>query len=365
MRKLTVLLGLALLLGGAAEAAIIGHHEVDQVAGLPQTVLDGVGQQRWLFAHASVGGNIIGGMNGLHDEDPVRYQLGFATAGNGSAILPPPAVTTPGTVYDGSRGNPGWAAKFAMFDDAVRDLGWRYPLVDAVMDKLCYIDESADVAVYLASMTALENDHPGTAMVYTTMPLQSGSGMNWANILASNYNQAVRQHCATGGRLLLDIADIESHDPAGNAITFTSDGQTYERLYSGYTSDGRHLNALGARRVALGWYAAAAVLALPTVAVAESAGLPRAQIASVAPNPFNPATTIRFRLARAGHAELAVFDARGRLVDGLVDAQTEAGEHAVTWRGCDDAGRAVGAGVYLVRLSAGDDRCTRRITLAR
>ncbi len=359
------LLCLLLLFGGPAAATVIGHNDIAQVAGLSQSVLDAIGQQRWLFAHASVGENIIGGMVTLNTANPVRYQLKFVTSGNGSAIYAPPANTGPGTVYDGSRGNPGWAAKYTLFDDAVRTLGWHYPKIDMAMDKLCFIDDAAQVNVYLASMTALENDYPATKFIYTTQPLQASSIPGSANIAYWHYNQAVRQHCSANGRILFDIADIESHDPQGNAITFTDQGLTYERLYSGYAADIGHLNAAGSERVALAWYALAATLAAPaaTALPAEVAGATR--ITSVVPNPFNPITTINFRLANAGRAQLVVFDASGRQIERLLDTDLEAGDHDVIWRGRDRAGRNVAAGIYLIRLTAGGETSVRRVALAR
>ncbi|MBE0566573.1 MAG: T9SS type A sorting domain-containing protein [Krumholzibacteria bacterium] len=97
-------------------------------------------------------------------------------------------------------------------------------------------------------------------------------------------------------------------------------------------------------------------------------GLPRqagAMLAQNAPNPFNPSTTVRFELARAGRAELAVFDLAGRRVATLVDAELGAGEHAARWDGRDTRGRGVASGVYLCRLVAGEAVATRRMVLLR
>lgn len=96
--------------------------------------------------------------------------------------------------------------------------------------------------------------------------------------------------------------------------------------------------------------------------------LPRetAVLLAPAPNPFNPAVTIAFALARAAETTLTVHDARGRLVARLAGGAFTAGRHEVTWRGIDDAGRPAASGVYLVRLVAGGDPpATRRITLVR
>lgn len=82
-------------------------------------------------------------------------------------------------------------------------------------------------------------------------------------------------------------------------------------------------------------------------------GLPAVtRLAGVHPNPFNPSTTVRFELARAGRAQVRVYDLSGRLVRALVDETREAGRQQATWDGLDDAGQPAASGVYLVRLSA-------------
>ncbi len=246
----------------AGLAQVVDHADVDGVATLPQAVMDSIGQQRWLFTHASVGGNMCDGLVELHTQNAARYQLVLGSVDfddPGQSADPPPAPTTPGTVYECWRGNPGWSAKVAIFDNSVRNAGWHQTAVDVALDKMCYIDQDADAATYLASMDALAADFPTTVMVYATMPLMTGEDAD--NVLRNQYNQAVRDHCLGTGALLFDIADMEAFDPAGNPQTFQYGGETYQKLYAGYTDDGGHLNAAGRQRVALGWYAVAATLA--------------------------------------------------------------------------------------------------------
>ncbi|GIV59676.1 MAG: hypothetical protein KatS3mg043_0765 [Rhodothermaceae bacterium] len=71
------------------------------------------------------------------------------------------------------------------------------------------------------------------------------------------------------------------------------------------------------------------------------------------PNPFQDATTIRYRLHARHHVELVIFDVLGREVIRLVDRAEPPGTYAVTWDGLDHAGARVPAGVYLYRLKAG------------
>jgi hypothetical protein len=70
------------------------------------------------------------------------------------------------------------------------------------------------------------------------------------------------------------------------------------------------------------------------------------------PNPFNPATVIRFDLARAATVSLGVYDVTGRRVADLVRGDLAAGPHTVAWQGRDAAGRVLPSGVYVYRLAA-------------
>jgi glycosidase len=77
------------------------------------------------------------------------------------------------------------------------------------------------------------------------------------------------------------------------------------------------------------------------------------RIESVHPNPFNPATTIRYALPAGSHVQIAVYDVAGRQVAVLRDGDEPAGLHEVRWDGNDDQGRPASAGVYVARLRSG------------
>jgi len=263
MRRFLLAGAVTLALPLPLSAQIVGHARIDAVPNLPACVIDAVGAQRWFFTHASVGGNLLEGLDDLRAAEPARYRLVTAPVGYDGGLQraePPPGTTAPGTVYECARGNPGWAEKLAIFDRSVRLSGWRAAAVDVVLDKLCYIDPDADAAAYLASMDALTADFPATVFVLATMPLTTSEDGD--NVLRNLYNESVRAHAAASGALLYDLADMEAHDPGGGEHTFSSGGQSYQKLYSGYTTDGGHLDtALGRDRMAQGWYAVAATLA--------------------------------------------------------------------------------------------------------
>ena len=74
------------------------------------------------------------------------------------------------------------------------------------------------------------------------------------------------------------------------------------------------------------------------------------------PNPFNPATTLEFKLQHVQRVRIGVYDATGRLVDQLADASFDAGDHQITWQPSGLAG-----GIYVARLEAGETVLTQKL----
>ena len=81
----------------------------------------------------------------------------------------------------------------------------------------------------------------------------------------------------------------------------------------------------------------------------------------LAPNPMVRATQLRYAVATRSAVEAKVFDAAGRRVRVLIDRGDEPGTWQVAWDGLDDSGRRVGPGMYLLRLTIGSSRWTRRV----
>jgi hypothetical protein len=81
------------------------------------------------------------------------------------------------------------------------------------------------------------------------------------------------------------------------------------------------------------------------------------------PNPFNPATTVRYVLGSTQDVALAIFDVRGRLVRALEVGPKSQGPHHAVWNGRDDRGESVASGVYYLRLASAGETMTRKIVL--
>lgn len=81
------------------------------------------------------------------------------------------------------------------------------------------------------------------------------------------------------------------------------------------------------------------------------------------PNPFNPTTTIICELAESSPVRMDIFNAKGQLVNTLLNQDMLAGHHSVIWDGKDGQGRAVSSGVYLYRMSLPNKVMTNKMLL--
>jgi hypothetical protein len=95
--------------------------------------------------------------------------------------------------------------------------------------------------------------------------------------------------------------------------------------------------------------------------------VPRSELALYqnTPNPFNPSTTIGYRIPQRSRVTLEVFDIEGRLIASLVSSEQSAGAHRVVWNAMTRSGDRVASGVYYYRLIAGKETVTRKMVLMR
>ncbi|MGD8395284.1 MAG: FG-GAP-like repeat-containing protein [Candidatus Eiseniibacteriota bacterium] len=100
------------------------------------------------------------------------------------------------------------------------------------------------------------------------------------------------------------------------------------------------------------------------IATLVSPALPL-RVEPASPNPFHPATTIRFAMREPARVVLRIYDVRGRHVRTLLDAPLAAGRHAVQWHGVDARGRPAPSGVYYYRAAIGGHVVTRSMVLVR
>ena len=149
----------------------------------------------------------------------------------------------------------------------------------------------------------------------------------------------------------MHFTDPQTGIAVGQGIFRTSDGaHSWQKDYA-YSIWFEDICFMGSD-VALAAGGGGAILrAGPEGIVSVWDGLPRVEPSIRAyPNPFNPVTTIAFRVPHSGHVTLDVYDLRGRRIAGLLNEFLAAGGHEVQWHGTDAAGRSAPSGVYFARM---------------
>lgn len=81
------------------------------------------------------------------------------------------------------------------------------------------------------------------------------------------------------------------------------------------------------------------------------------------PNPFNPMTTLRYDLPENSFVNITIYDMLGKEVKKLVSGERVSGFHSAIWKGTNDQGKPVSAGVYLYQIRAGKFVQTKKMVL--
>ncbi len=213
------------VLAQTTSAIIVDHSSPALFASIPATVITQAAAKRVTIRRASVGADIYNGLNDLYLQNSLYKFTNFAFQ---------------------DRGNPGWQAKIDEFSTAVVA---QQSQKDYFGMKFCFIDWTTDVnqwTNYRNMMNQLESQYPGKKFIWWTMPLNtttSPSEIQWQNY----FNNQVRTYVRANGKILFDIADIESYSQTG---VHNVDSRGYEALLSDYTTDGGHLNTTGRLLVA-------------------------------------------------------------------------------------------------------------------
>lgn len=78
------------------------------------------------------------------------------------------------------------------------------------------------------------------------------------------------------------------------------------------------------------------------------------------PNPFNPTTTIRYNMPKAGHVVLKVYDVLGREVAELANGFKEKGKHIVTFNAS-----SLASGFYVYTIKVNDFFVSKKMLLTK
>jgi len=216
--------------------------------------------QRILFAHQSVGNNILQGVRELTASaglSPLNLvELADVDLGAGNFVC---------DVRAGKNGAP--ETKVNAFAEIVK--GPAGQAIDIALMKFCYVDIDKDTDVdavfasYWNTVKELRASHPDIVFVHVTVPLRSRAP-GWKRVIKTvvGYGNAADIDAmkrtefntlllnAAGSEPVFDLACVESTYDDGTRCSFEREGKTVYTLIGEYTDDGGHLNELGRRVVA-------------------------------------------------------------------------------------------------------------------
>lgn len=157
-----------------------------------------------------------------------------------------------------------------------------------------------------------------------------------------------------------DSAAVSANEPPWQVLEIPIDGSAVDPRITSLTLTGKGMGTLYLDDIR---FVAIAPSPVPGTAVAD--GWVGSTPATASPNPFNPSASVRYDLAQAADVRLSIYSVTGQRVRQLVAERQAAGTYAALWDGRDTGGVAVGSGLYLCELVAGDFRAVRRVALVR
>jgi hypothetical protein len=242
-------------------AIIVDHTSLALFDSIPRQFIEGAGKLNILYRHASVGQNIRDGLNCLmndFDRRPAFCDRGLAS----DEIFYDPIYDSAGWTFEfhspPPSANPGWWNKVNFFIDRIDNLtdsetfdyvGFNVCYVDGLegsnIDDIFFSDVSTDQYPNIINLEELESRHPDLQFIYFTMCL--------ARIIGSpdsqSFNDQMREYALDEGKILFDMADIQTHNPQGELCVNENGIPVLCPEYTDEVNAG-HLNARGRLRMA-------------------------------------------------------------------------------------------------------------------
>lgn len=83
------------------------------------------------------------------------------------------------------------------------------------------------------------------------------------------------------------------------------------------------------------------------------------------PNPFNPETTLKYRIQKQQQITLEIHNLLGQKITTLTKGVKTVGEYTVKWNGKDELGIAMPSGIYLAKLKSNQNISIQKMLLIR
>jgi len=253
--KLLLYLTLFVFVNGCDDNDLIGKIEMEnKIIKFEDTLLTNLKSKKILFGHASVGLNILKGLNDVINANPELHDLKVYE------IVESTEVKLPGIYHFINRQNGFPKIKCDNFFNFLEkeNLGTKF---DIVFFKFCYVDFEKNTNVneifeyYKNTINEIKKEFPNLKIVHVTVPLYAygfsfKSKMkniilaDYANIQRNRFNDLLR-NAYKNNNTLYDLAAVESTYPNGQREIFTYKDEKFFALIKKYTYDGGHLNEVG------------------------------------------------------------------------------------------------------------------------
>jgi len=212
-------------------------------------------------------------------------------------------------------------------------------------------EKGTNVAIYTSRITAAGSASAVELSSFTAISRPGRVEIAWNTASESNSASWMveRSLTADNGYALVGKLPASGNTASGSSYSFVDDqaeaGVTYYYKIAEQELDGK-----------VTYYGP----------VSASAGISSASFesqVSISPNPCKQFATISYQLAQPGMVSARIYNMLGQQVSTVFSGSRQAGAYSVRWDGKNAKGQAVPAGVYVLRLSAGEQMFTKRITL--
>lgn len=93
--------------------------------------------------------------------------------------------------------------------------------------------------------------------------------------------------------------------------------------------------------------------------------VPQTELKAIYPNPFNPNAFIGYYLAEQAEVSIDVLNSKGQIVNSIHPGFQSFGNHQVNWNGKDKNGSDCSTGMYLIRMTVGNDVFIRKAVMVK
>jgi hypothetical protein len=220
---------------------------------IKDTAIETLKNKKIFFGHASVGYNILTGIEDIQRNSNRFNKIHIREFKN------PDDLNEPG-IYHANNGRNGFPkSKIDAFKNLLeKGLGNK---LDIAFFKFCYVDLNKESDIqeifdyYVDTIGVLKKEFPKLKIVHVTVPLYAHAwGMKGfikniikgdiPNVKRNQFNELLRDRYKDIDPVY-DLARIESTCPDGSRSSFKFKSETYYSLAKQYTYDGGHLNETG------------------------------------------------------------------------------------------------------------------------